>query len=575
MKSRKEYVLCLKNFISLLFLLQITIGPFLGQPAWAVQMMKIGMKEEPKTLNIWLASDRWSNRVLSQIYQPLYYRKPDTMELIPWLAEASPVYDEKTLSYTVKLRSVKWSDGSDLTSGDVAFTGELIKTFKVPRAFSNWKFVRKVETPDQKTVKFYLKEPMATFLTRTLTTLIVPKAEWIKVVEKAKRTEKPLATLLRHKVENPMGCGPFVLEEWKTGAYLFLRKNKYFFGKGRKIRGLVLGPYIDGIIFKFYGTSDAAVLALKKGSIDFFWWGIEGGYLDDLKKAEDIQLFYNERNALYYLGFNVRKPPFQDPHMRRAIATLIDKDFIITRILQGQGSKMDSIIPAGNRTFYNPNLPKYGDGLSKEERVRTAYEILKKAGYIWKIAPVDDSGKIVKGEEIMLPNGRPMGKITILTPPSDYDPARAMSGIIIQEWLREMGIPAWAKPMPFGSLTQQISVSRDFDAYILGYGRLSLDPDYLRKFFHSSDDKIRGSNRSGYRNELFDRIADQSARTLNEEKRRELIWEMQKIIMQDVPWIPLYNPHLIEAVHKGKFKGWIPMIEGIGNPWSFCTVKPK
>ena len=563
--------------LSVLFLVIATWGcvALLGSNVMAANIMKIGMKEEPKTLNIWMARDRWSLRVLSFIYQPLYYRDPETLDQVPWLAEALPVYDQATLSYTVKLRPAKWSDGSELTSEDVAFTGQLIKAFKVPRRNAYWKFIEKIETPDKRTVKFYLKEPMAVFLERTLATPIVQKKEWVKVAEEAKATEKPLASLLQHKVEKPVGSGPFVIKEQRGGAYLYMEKNKYFFGGGKTIAGRKLGPYIDGIIFKYYGTSDAAVLGLKKGSIDMYWWGIEPGYLEDLKKEKDIQLFSNERSALYYMGFNVRKLPFNDPNLRRAIATLVEKDFIITRILQGHGTKMTSIIPPGNRFYYCPDLPTYGDGLSREERVKKAYDILRNAGYDWKVPPVDRSGKVVKGEQIRLPNGQAMEKFMILTPPADYDPARAMSGMIIQEWLKEVGMPASSKPMAFKSLVEQVSVRHDFDAFILGYGRLSLDPDYLRSFFHSSQDKPRGGNKTGYKNPEFDRIADESSRMMDPQKRRELIWEMQKIIMRDVPYVPLYNPSLIEAVRKDKFTGWVQMLEGIGNFWSFCQVRAK
>ncbi|MBW1804600.1 MAG: ABC transporter substrate-binding protein [Deltaproteobacteria bacterium] len=378
---------------------------------WSAQMIKIGMKDEPKTLNIWLARDRWSLRVLSQIYQPLYYRDPKTLESIPWLAESQPKFDPAELSYTVTLRPAKWSDGTAITSGDVAFTGALIKEFKVPRRYSYWKFIKKMETPDDRTVKFYLKRPMAVFLSRTLFTPIVQKKEWAGIVEKSRGAEKPLNTLIKHKIVTPVGSGPFAIKEWRQGAYLFLKKNEHFFGQGKKLAGHMLGPYIDGLIFKFYGTSDAAVLALKKGSIDMFWWGIEPGYLDDLKKEKDIRLITNERSALYYMGLNVRKPPFNDANLRRAIATLIDKDFIITRILQGHGIKMDSIIPPGNRFYHCPDVPRYGDGLSREERIRKAHKILQQAGYTWKVPPVDTSGKVAKGQEIRLPDGKPMAWI--------------------------------------------------------------------------------------------------------------------------------------------------------------------
>jgi len=564
----------LKGTILLIFLLAcLSISGMLTSPAKADHILKVGLSEEPKTLNIWLASDRWSGRVLSLMYQRLYMRDPDTLELIPWLAEKDPAYDEGTLSYTVKLRPAKWSDGSELTSEDVAFTGRLIKEFKVPRYRARWQFVKKIETPDKHTVKFYLEKPMAVFLARTLTTPIVQKKEWAEHVEAARKTEKPLATLQNRKIESPVGTGPFVLKEWRQGGFLYVQKNQHFFGKGKKISDRLLGPYIDGIIFKFYGTSDAAILALKKGSIDMFWWGIQAGYLEDLKKEEDIRLFSNERSALYYWGFNLRKSPFNDVNLRRAVATLIDKDFIVSRILQGQGVAMSSVIPPGNKFWHCPDLPQYGKGLPKEDRIKMAYEILKKAGYTWELPPVNEAGEVVKGEDIRLPNGEPMEKFTILTPPADYDPLRAMSGMIIQEWLKEVGMPAAAKPMALGSLLQKVNSERDFDAFILGYGRLDLDPDWLRRFFHSSEDRKRGGNKAGYHNKQFDRIAEESAAAMDREKRRELVWQMQKIILQDVPFIPLYNPGLIEAVREGQFSGWVETLEGIGNLWSFCQLK--
>jgi ABC-type transport system substrate-binding protein len=566
----------LKNihYLVLPMLILLSLG-LSGTQSNAACYLKIGLPEEPRTLNIWLASDTNSLKVLSQIYQPLYKRDPDTLQLVPWLAEGEPVFDAETLSYTVRIKPSKWSDGSEMTSEDVAFTARLINDFRIPRYVSRWNFIKKIETPDKHTVRFYLKKPKAIFLSRTLTTSIVQKKEWIKIVETARGSEKPLAMLLNHKIEKPVGTGPFVLKEWRQGAYLFLQKNKYFFGTGRKINGRILGPHIDGIIFKIYGTSDAAILALKKGSIDMFWWSIQAGYLEDLKRQKDIQIFSNEKSGFYYLGFNVRKSPFNDIHLRHAVATLIDKDFIITRILQGLGSKMSSIVPPGNRFWHCPDMPHYGEGLSQKERIKKAYEIMRKAGYTWQVPPVNREGKVVNGKGIVMPNGQLMKKFTILTPPADYDPLRAMCGMIIQEWLGMLGIPAFAKPMAFGSLIQQVKGRHQFDSFILGYGRLDIDPDWMRNFFHSSNDKARGWNMSGYKNSDFDRIAEESANALDREKRQKLIWKMQKMILQDIPYIPLYNPNLIEAVRTDKFSGWVETLGGIGNAWSFCEVRPN
>ncbi|MEA2040279.1 MAG: ABC transporter substrate-binding protein [Thermodesulfobacteriota bacterium] len=575
MQSGSKRSLVVKIWFFLLIVTLFAGTGLLSVKAWAGPILKVGLLEEPKTLNICRASDTWSRKVLSQIYQPLYVRDPDTLKLVPWLAQDDPVYDAKTLSYTIQLRPGKWSDGSEFTSEDVAFTGRLIQEFKVPRYVSKWNFIKKIETPDKHTVRFYLERPMAIFLTRTLTTPIVQKKEWINVAKIARSKEKPLKELLNHRIETPVGTGPFVLKEWRQGAYIFLEKNKHFFGKDRDINGRRLGPYIDGIIFRVFGTSDAAIMALRKGSIDMFWWGIQPGYLDELRSEDDIRIFCNEKSALYYMGFNVRRPPFNDANLRRAIATLIEKDFIISRVLQGYAISMWSIVPPGNRFWYCPDVPRYGEGLNREERTRKAYEILRNAGYTWDVPPVDKKGRVVKGEGIRLPDGRPMERFTILTPPADYDPNRAMSGMLIQEWLRMAGMPAYSKPMAFGSLIQQVKLQHEFDTFILGYGNLSLDPDYLRNFFLSKNDKPRGWDMSGYNNPRFDQIANESAMEMNPEKRKKLIWEMQKIIIGDIPYFPLYNPKLMEAVRTGKFSGWVQMLGGIGNIWSFCELKPN
>ena len=566
----------LNRFFSLILGIQSLALLFLFQSdAWPENRIKIGLLEEPKTMNIWLATDVWSNKVLHLIYSPLYIREPETLKLIPWLAEEEPQYDATSLSYTIKLRPAKWSDGSELTSEDVAFTGNLIREFKVPRFYANWKFIKKIEIVDKYRVRFTLIEPKAIFLTRTLTTPIVRKKEWETIAEEARRSERPLNRLFNSKIESPCGTGPFALKEWRHGVYLFLTKNEHFFAQGKEIQGRLLGPYLDGIVFKIYGTADAAILSLKKGSIDMFWWGIQPGYLSDLQAEKNIQIFSSEKSALYYFGFNLRKSPFNDINFRHAVATLVDKDFIVKRILQGYADKMNSIVPPGNAFWHAQDLPEYGKGLAREARVRQAHKILSEAGYTWKVPPITRKGAMVKGEEIILPDGHPMEKFTILTPPSDYDPNRAMTGIMIQEWLRMAGIPARSKPMPFSALTQQVNAHHRFDMFVLGYGNLSLDPDYLRNFFHSSNDRKRGWNASGYHNLDFDRIADESSRTMDIDKRKDLIWEMQRIIVRDTPYLPLYSPKLVEAVRKDKFTGWVKTLGGIGNTWSFCQIKAK
>ena len=190
-------------------------------------ILKIGIAEEPRTLNIWLASDANSRKVLSLMYQNLYVRDPVSLQLIPWLAESMPLFEPETVSYIVKLRPAKWSDGSDLTSDDVLFTINLIKKFKIPRLYSKWKFVKKVEALDSQTIRFYLQKPVAIFVTKSLSVPIVSRSEWADVAKKSLTHEKPLTALLNHKIKFPLGCGPFVLKQRREGAYLYFEKNRF------------------------------------------------------------------------------------------------------------------------------------------------------------------------------------------------------------------------------------------------------------------------------------------------------------------------------------------------------------
>ena len=256
------------------------------------------------------------------------------------------------------------------------------------------------------------------------------------------------------------------------------------------------------------------------------------------------------------------------------MAYTIDKEFIVSRILQGQGTKMFSVVPAENRFWCCTDLPRYGDGMSREDRLKAAYQVLVDAGYSWAVPPVDAAGNLQPAREIRLPGGQPMGRFTILTPPADYDPHRATSGLMIQEWLRELGMPAYARPMAFSSMLDQIKGHHDFDAFILGYGRLRLDPDYVRNLFHSDNDKSRGWNMSGYHNPTFDGLADRSTSEMDPFKRQALVMEMQRLIARDLPYLPLYKPSVVEAVRTDRFDGWVEMLEGIGNIWSMVQVKP-
>lgn len=569
--------------------------------AWAAGggLLKVGLMEEPKTLNVFGAKDIWASKVLLFSYQRLYYRDPSGEELVPWLASEKAVWDPQSKSVTFRLRDAQWDDGTAFTSEDVVFTAELIRRFRIPAYWNNWNFVEKVEAPDPKTVRLILKQPMAILWERTLTSIVVQKKRWNPLFEKAEKMlqegiraqealgkspeeayrlalAKPLEMLTSHPVTRPESLGPFTLQQWQKGAYIHLSKNERFFARGKQIAGQDVGPFVDGIIFKIYGNTDTAILALKKGDIDYLWWGIESGYLEDLKGNPNIRVFAALKSGYRYMGFNLRRPPMSDSSFRHAVAFLVDKDFVIQRILHDQGCRLDTLIQSDNPQYCLRNPPKYGDNMSWKERVEKAKSILKQAGYTWEKEPVGGNfpGQFsVQGEGLRLPNGQPVPPLNLLTPPADYDAQRAQTGNLIQQWMRDFGVPVQWRPMAFAALSKKVESDRDFDMFVSGWGALGQDPDYLRSFFHSKADVPGGKNFCGYRNQEFDRLADLQAETMDLEKRRELVMQLQQILMRDLPYIPLYVPMNLEAVRTDKFSGWVEMPGGIGNLWSFLKVR--
>jgi ABC-type transport system substrate-binding protein len=566
-------------------------------PALPKVYLKIGIMDEPKTLNPIQASDRWSKKVIMPIYQHLYIREPDTLELIPWIAEDKPIYDSERKTVTFHLKPMQWDDGTEFRAEDVVFTAEVFKKFHIPRYYEYWKYVKKIEALDNRTVQLTLEKPSAILYTRTLTTWVVQKSKWEPIIrnaenklkeaieqqtakgmegEKAIRAalKEPLKMIQNHAVKKPTGLGPFKFNEWKKGAYIHLTKNDRFFGMGKSIAGRKLGPFVDGILFKIYGTTDAAILALKKGDIDFFWWGVSAGYVSDLTKDSRIQLQMTLENGYRYFAFNLRKMPMSDIAFRKAVAYLVDKDFIVKRIAHDYAERLDSVIPPGDPFYFNPKTPTYGKGMDRSERTRVAYRIMTEAGYRWKRPPIDSKGKVQKADGLMMPGGATMPPLTILTPPADYDPERAFAGQFIQEWLRDFGVPVYWKPLAFGALIQKIRKERQFDMFVMGWGSLPLDPDYLRRFFHSKYDRPNGWNYMGYRNGEFDRLAELQAETMNLEERREIVFKLQDLIMNDLPYVPLFVPFNLEGIRTDRYEGWTKMLGGIGNSWTLSHLKP-
>ena len=558
-------------------------------PAMATEYLKVAILKEPKNLNPFQTSDAWTKKVIQLIYQPLYLVDPDTQTLTPWLAKDLPVYDRDNKTITFHLREMKWDDGSDFSAEDVVFTGEIFKKFHIPRYYAYWEFVEEITAVDKSTVRITLNRPMAVFPRRTLSTWIVQKKKWEPLIKNAgKRLEESGGTqgtegsallaaskiIETHKVDEPTGLGPFKFSSRKKGSYILLVKNDHFFGQGMTISGRTLGPYIDGVMFKIFDALPAATLALREGQIDFLWKGISQAFVKDLIPNPDISVPMTLEQGYRYLGFNLRKPPMSDPAFRHAVAYLINKDFLVKRILHDHGQRLDTFVPPSNTFYYDSDTPTYGEGMDRKQRTRKALDVLSAAGYGWQTPPLNAKGALQEGKGLTGPDGKIIANLTLITPTPQYDTEAAATGKIIQGWLNEFGVPVSRETMAFNSLLNQVKSKKDFDMFIMGWRGLSLDPDYLRRFFQSSQNPPNQWNYTGYNNAAFDKLADLQAETIDLKERRRIVLRLQDMLATGLPCIPLYIPHRMEGIRTDRFAGWVKQAGGVGNIWTFCMLKP-
>lgn len=349
---------------------------------------------------------------------------------------------------------------------------------------------------------------------------------------------------------------------YESGAYQEAKPKGYSFTaygtpEGGKTFGYTGGPFVAKTVYSIYGDLNAAVLALQKGEIDILLnpQGLPSGLAESVKNDPNLALVQNESVAFRFMAFNTRRDPMGDAAFRQAVATLLDREFLTQTILQGVAYPVYSFVPEANADWYKNDLPRWGfqtDGtpMTREERVNKAVEILVAAGYSWSDnrIPVWDSenSTAVATGTLVLPDGKKMPSLELLSLSYGYDPLRATFAIWIAEWLTEVGIPIRVRQLGFNALIARTIQEQDFDMFILG-SQVGLFPSYLRDFWHSQESVKGGRNAGGYSNRAFDQLADQLLTCESYAACKPIADQIQVLIATAVPWIPLFDTGIYEV----------------------------
>jgi len=590
-----------------------TANKFFGAPKLAPErqggkVYKVGVFEDVTSLNYWQANGPdntvWNSYMLPKRLS-LYTLADAIFTFVPWVAaEMPPPLTEENGKWvtTIKMREdVTWSDGTPLTAEDVAFTENAILKFAMPGGnFLDWadgSFLESVEAVDPYNVKFiyHTKPGLARHEEGALQAPILNKAYWEPIAAAAAAPidalgESPAedallaaqqeaqTALQAHVPDGEPLAGAFVDPKWETGAFLQETKKRDYFATGITYKGWAngayqdstgfstgtpegdpvvdteIGPFVDNVVYTVYGAQDAAILALRNGEVDFVInpLGLQRGLWESLKGDANLTTIANSVNGFRYLSFNNRRRPMNDCSFRQAVAVLIDKEFVTQTILQGAAFPFYTYVAEGNAFWYNPDVPKLGQGLSREERTNLAIAILEGAGYTWEgdkkpSWSAEGGGQVVPaGGRLVMPDGVPVPDLIMPAPSPGYDPLRSTFAIWIETWLNEFGIPLKAQLAGFNVIVPVIFSEQNFDMYILGWS-LDIFPTALRDFFSEEQAVLDGNNAGGYINPDFEKLSAGLLTCETLESCKQIADQIQLMLATETPYVVLFDTGILEA----------------------------
>ena len=584
---------------------------------------RVGIFSDPTTDNPWAVLDTeaeiW-NVYVNPSQGGLYTYIGPTYTLAPLLAADAepprPAPDGDGWSVTVRLRSdVRWSDGSAKTAQDIAFTfATLLKYDGLGGNFpALWPLARSddpdteedestegvsgVTALDDTTVEitFNFEPGIAVWPFKVGLAPVFQEAYWGPIVDASPDAEtlysvsglgSPNGSAFNSAEREP---GAFWRNEaitgywdrgsrytvygWGSVEYLPVSGRLEVWGgtpDGEVRAEYESGPYVSEVIYSVYTDQNSAVPALVEGEVDLILspLGLRRGLQAEVLAAPDLEVVVNQSNGFRYLAFNTRKFPMSERPFRRAIACLIDKEFMADTVLAGSAIPLDALVPPGNVYWFNSGIEAACAGEDQQGRLESAVDILKEAGWTWETDPAWDeaAGDVVpKGAGLRGPSGRTVPPLTLLAPGPGYDPMRATYSLFVEEWATDLGVPLAAEPTGFSVIVDKILAVDPLGwyMYILGWG-LAPFPDDVFELFISSADSAEGRfNTTGYSNPEFDELSERFWRAGSLEEARDLLHQGEALIARDLPYVVLFTAPLIEAYRSGLTFPYTTVLSGL------------
>ncbi len=438
------------------------------------------------------------------------------------------------LQYTFTLRKgVKWHDGKDFTSADVAFSILTLKQVH-PRGRGTFANVVEVRTPDPHTAVVVLSKPAPFLLTALAATEspIVPKHLYEGTDIAASKYNS-----------QPVGTGPFVFKEWVQGSHIILERNPNYWDKPK--------PYLDRVVVRFVLDAAARAAALESGAADLAN-GTGGIPLSDVERFRKLPGVEIDTRISPYLGshqqiyFNLDTPALQKVEVRRAIAQAIDVNAFAKTVWYGLGTPSASPIGKGISRYHDASIQPYPYDPKAAEAALDAAGFQRGAG----------------GTRL---------RLRVLYNP--FQERRAAD--FVRQSLGRIGIDAAVESYDFATYVTKAYTERAFDITLESLTNL-FDPTVgVQRVFWSKNFKVGlpFSNAAHYVNPEVDRLLEAAAVEVDETRRRQLFVDFQRIVHRDVPSIELGANPAITVLAK-KVRDYGPTGEHIRGSFADLYFQP-
>lgn len=477
-------------------------------------------------------------------YETLFLYDPLADEFIPWLAESGEWTSDTV--YEVALREgISWTDGEPVMAEDVVFTFELGKYPSVPYA-TLWNWLESVEAVGDYGVKFTFSEPNYQEWDFLLyQTAIVPMHLW------EGKTEEEISTGAN---ENPVGTGPYLYETHSEDRMVWVKADSWW---ATDQLGLSVAP--KRIVDVVNSSNNVSLGMVLQGDLDLsnnFLPGVAS--LRDPGRGYGVQTYFPEAPYMLsgntaWLVLNLAKPPMDDPAFRKALASAINVDTIVSVVYA-------NIVQKASPTGLLPNWEKYidqdvVDGLGFSYDPDEAKAILAGAGY----ADVDGDGFVE------MPDGSKI-ELTIIVPNGWTDWMESIR--VIADGAQAVGINLTPDFPDYGALVDARN-SGAFDMCINNDKQVSNTPwtyyDYV--FRLPILESQTTTNFGRYENEDAWDLVQELDRTPTDDVdgMKAIISELQTIHLTDLPIIPLWYNGMWSQWSDAVWTNWPSSVEGASH----------